>query len=309
MNKSPKVSVVTPAYNAENTIAESIQSVINQTFSDFDMIIIDDGSTDRTAEIIKSIEDSRIRYIYQDNAERAAARNLGIQNAKGRYIAFLDADDFWVEDKLEKQITLFRKNPELGLVYSDLYLFDDQSKEIITKYSNIRKLYKGRVALREMLTENFIQSPTPIVRREVFEQVGNFDVCLVPREDIEMWVRIVARYPIDYVNKPLAMYRIHKNSTTWKNKPELLFDRTIKMLDKIHNLNYVNEIISPMEMQKYRARVFYDYSLAMMSHSNYYSAIRNFWESINKYPYFIKPYIRILQTLFLWFRSLLYKNI
>ena len=300
MRSFPLVSVITPAYNASATIGDTIESVLSQTFSDFEMIIIDDGSSDDTANVVHRFKDNRIIYIYQTSKERSEARNNGIKNAKGKYIAFLDADDTWFPEKLEKQIKLFEVSPGLGLVYSDLYLVEDNTLRIIVQYSKIRKLFRGHVPSRIMLEENFIQSPTPIVRREVFDNVGYFDPDLNPCEDIDMWIRIIARYAVDFVDQPLAYYRIHPNQTSWKNKPDILFESTHKLIDKIEATFLSEELLHPNDIIKSRSRIYYDYALAMMSRGEFSRSKKNYITSMKINPYSVKTYVRLAQLFYLY---------
>ena len=119
------ISVIIPAYNAELTIEETIAAVREQTVTNFELIIIDDGSTDRTVETVNKIEDSRIRLLSYQNEGLPTARNRGIENASGEYIAFLDADDLWTKDKLEKQLAMLETNPEAGVAYSQTCYIDE----------------------------------------------------------------------------------------------------------------------------------------------------------------------------------------
>jgi len=302
---NPFVSIVTPAYNAQATVGETIESVLSQTFTNFELIVVDDGSMDDTANVVHQFEDKRIKYLYQTHKERSEARNNGIKNAKGKYIAFLDADDTWLPEKLEKQMELFEVDPNLGLVYSDLYLCEGIFPQKITLYSRIRKLYRGYVPLRTMLEEGFIQSATPIVKREVFDKVGNFDSNLIPLEDYDMWMRIVAKYSIDFVDQPLAYYRIHSNRTSWKIMPEILFESTHKLIDKIET-NFLSEgLLTTNDIIKGRSRIYYDYALGIMSRGEFAESKKSYMRSLRIYPYSIKTYVRLAQLFYLYTKNYL----
>ena len=204
----PLVSVVIPTYNYGHFVAEAIQSVLEQTFRDFEIIVVDDGSTDNTREVIEQFGDS-VRYIYQDNQRTAAARNTGIKAARGQYIAFLDADDLWLPQKLQLQIVLFEERPHVGLVYSTIYLFESKSGAIVGEYP-VSGCHEGKV-LKDLYMHPFIPSPTPLIPKDVFNVVGYFDKRFDPKEDSEMWLRIAARYEFAFVPKPLAKYRLHES--------------------------------------------------------------------------------------------------
>jgi glycosyltransferase involved in cell wall biosynthesis len=159
--KTPLVSVIVPTYNYAEFIGEAIKSVLDQTIQDFEILVIDDGSTDNTKEVVLSFGD-KVRYFYQSQQGPAKARNKGIVESKGEYIAFLDADDVWLPSKLEKQVNLFRSNPKLGMVVTDNFLFDDAG--IYREYVN----KKGYLITGDVVANIFINSgvvtPTVMVR-------------------------------------------------------------------------------------------------------------------------------------------------
>ncbi len=212
----PAVSVVVTAYNAERWIEETIRSVLAQTWRDLELVVVDDGSTDATAQIVKRYG-APVRYLHQENQGQPAARNAGIRAARGRYVAFLDADDLWLPTKLERQMSLFEDDPDLAWCYTDAFLFDSKTGRTMQTASQANSLHEGDI-LRPLLLANFIASPTPVVRRDVFEEVGYFDQAPAVRggggEDWDMWLRIAARHPIGLVRAPLAKYRLHHTSMT-----------------------------------------------------------------------------------------------
>jgi len=296
MYNSPKVSVITPAYNAQSTIGETIESVLSQTFTDFEMIIIDDGSTDDTANVVHRFKDNRIIYLYQTNKEKSEARNNGIKNAKGKYIAFLDADDTWFPEKLEKQVRLMQNNPEIGLVYSDLYYFDDETGEDLILYSRIASLHRGKIPIELLLENNFIKSNTPLIRRKIFCQVGLFDTNLDLCEDWEMWLRIIVKYPIDYIDEPLARYRIHTKVSFWDNKPEALYKFANRMIDKTEASLVDESLVSTNTIRKSRGMVDYNYGTAMYRKKRYSEAVRSYNNAIKRSSFFPKAYLRLIQA-------------
>ncbi|MGO9273601.1 MAG: glycosyltransferase family 2 protein [Terriglobia bacterium] len=218
MNESsnPKVSVVIPAYNAARWIAGTLDSVLAQTFRNFEVIVVDDGSSDETPQVVAGYG-SRVRYLRKENGGAASARNVGIHASGGPYIAFLDADDLWLPEKLQLQMDLFSRHPDLAWVYSDAMVFDGEAGQELHKYtiSDVTKLCTGDV-LRALLLFNFIASPTPVIRRDVFDAVGYFNEASLMRglEDWDMWLRIAAKYQVRSVDRPLARYRLHATSTT-----------------------------------------------------------------------------------------------
>lgn len=212
----PLVSIITPAYNAQAFIGDTIASVINQSYPHWEMVIIDDGSTDSTRDVIQTfLGDTRIKYVYQNNQERAVARNNGIRLAAGKYIAFLDADDVWLPDKLKIQVEYLETHPEIGLCCSHYLLTDTMGIIVGMPATNFNP---GNNQFYSLLEINFVPTSTVVVPRNVFDQVGLFDETLPTfgSEDWDMWLRITRFYAIHFINQPLMLYRMHENNTALK---------------------------------------------------------------------------------------------
>jgi glycosyltransferase involved in cell wall biosynthesis len=199
----PKVSVVIPAYNAITYLPEAVDSVLRQTYTDFEALIIDDGSSDQTADWASQIADSRVKLISQENKGLPGARNTGIIQAQGEYIAFLDADDLWTPTKLEKQVHCLENNPTVGLVHTWMLLVDEHGKST----GRVMKSNAEGDAWKQVVEKNVIACPSVMVRRYCFETVGLFDRNLRSIEDWDMWIRIAARYPFAVIKETLAYYR------------------------------------------------------------------------------------------------------
>ncbi|MCH5254922.1 MAG: glycosyltransferase family 2 protein [Lachnospiraceae bacterium] len=209
------VSVIIPTYNRKNVIGNSIQSVLNQTYSAFELLIIDDGSTDDTESLINQIEDHRIRYIrLPENKGVSAARNVGIKEAKYDYIAFQDSDDLWKETKLEKQMQVITQNTEVGLVYcpyecrkadGQLLTVPDGSVPLEEKQGNIYK---------HMLLRNTIGTPTALLRKECLLKTGGFREDLTCLEDWELFLRITQRYPVAFLEEALVFANLSKDGVS-----------------------------------------------------------------------------------------------
>ena len=209
-----KVSVIMPVYNGENFIEEAIGSILNQTYSDWELICIDDGSTDGSKEIIRSFNDKRIRYFYQKNfGSPARGRNLGIKVSNGDYIAFIDQDDIYLPESISERIKCFIKNPKICFVYSDCMIIDAEGKEIhdsIIRYTN--KIPFSGWVFKELFSGIFIPIQAVMIKKKVFDNVGMFNEKLVGTDDYEMWLRISCHYPITYLNKALAKWRDNPTS-------------------------------------------------------------------------------------------------
>lgn len=225
----PQISVVIPAYNAARWIAETVESVLAQTFRDFEIIVVDDGSTDATSAVVAKYE--RVRCIHQANGGLSSARNAGIRAATGDYIAFIDADDLWQHDKLEAQIARL-KQTGLAWVYSDAYAFDSETRSNLFVFSQLRQQYEGEI-LQSLLLEDFIPMPTPILKREVFDKVGLFaeDARLHSAEDWDMWLRVAAQYPVALVKRLLAMYRVHRASMIQSTSAAVLYNANLNAIE------------------------------------------------------------------------------
>lgn len=202
----PRVTVVIPTFNSARYLRETIDSVLAQTFTDLEVVVVDGGSTDDTARIIQEYGE-RLRFVYEPSPIPNHSRNMGVRAARGEYVAFLDGDDKWLLEKLEKQVALAKSKPHVGLFYAGILLFESDTGAVIG-HSDFRWFQRGRV-LRELYKWQFVPSPTPLIRRCVFDQVGLFDETNPSADDWEMWLRIASRYEFDYVPEYLALYRVH----------------------------------------------------------------------------------------------------
>lgn len=195
-------SVVITCYNYEKYLRQSIASSLSQTYHDIEVIIVDDGSVDDSKNTIHEFDDPRIVKIFQRNAGQPKAKNRGICEAKGEFIAFLDADDIWMAAKLEKQLALFADS-EVGVVYSRRKWIDPDGFEIL---GNERDLKRGWV-LDHIFVDNFVCFSSSVIRRSYLEQVGYFDESLPMGNDYDLWIRLASICKFDFVDEPLVKYR------------------------------------------------------------------------------------------------------
>ncbi len=224
-----------PAYNASNYIQEAIDSVIAQSYTDWELIIVDDGSTDNTSGLVKEygLKDSRIRYFYQENGKQGKARNLAISKSKGVYLAFLDADDLWLPEKLEIQIKEIKDN-NVDLVFSDSYIFNnDNVFDRSRKMNTLHQIFKSEEALKLFLVVNRIPILTVLAKKDKILLVDGFSEKLIIQnaEDYHLWLKMLISGCVFYgSDKTLASYRVHSDSSTSqdklasKQKPEVFFD-------------------------------------------------------------------------------------
>lgn len=212
----PTVSVIIPTYNCETYIEETLKSVLDQTFKDLELIVVDDGSADRTREIVASYG-ARVRLITQTNSGVCAARNYGIREAAGRYICLMDHDDYWFPEKLALQLGEMSKHPEIGIVYSSFIWWHPDLKGIFPNPSSFDQAL-GPVGIDEefsgwiyhlLLLDCWVLTSSALISAEVFDKCGVFDESLPYSEDWDLWLRISQEYPFTKLKKPLTLYRQH----------------------------------------------------------------------------------------------------
>jgi glycosyltransferase involved in cell wall biosynthesis len=207
------VSIITPAFNAERTILETIESVQKQTYSDFELIIIDDGSKDLTLELVQSVKDERLKFFFYENGGVCVARNRGLSHATGEFVAFLDADDLWTPDKLELQLAALQQHPEAGVAYSWTYFMYEQEGSVVPGKP---VFFEGNV-YPKLLSENFIaHGSNLLIRRKAIESVGEFDSTFPHCADWDFSLRLAAHYPFVVVPKHQIFYRQSSGSMTSK---------------------------------------------------------------------------------------------
>ena len=199
----PNVSVIIPAYNAEAYIAETVHSALHQTYRDLEVIVVDDGSTDRTVACLEQFG-SQVRVLQQRNAGVARARNAGVGVASGSWIAFLDADDLWLPDKLERQLA----DPGASMSYTDRFNFGSRG-DVPELQSQVGPMPSGDLFVPLLSEGNFITLTSVVLRRELFEAMGGFYTGLNGTEDWDLWIRIAERHEIECVHEPLVRYRFH----------------------------------------------------------------------------------------------------
>lgn len=242
----PRVSVVIPTYNRSDFLCEAVDSVLAQTFRDFEILIVDDGSTDGTRGVVdeKYGKDSRVHYIYRENSGGPAApRNTGIAKARGDFIALLDHDDLWLPKKLDFQIQALDEHPEASLCFSDALV---RGKDSETSYFKMMK-FEGPPTLKRMLESDYIPSASAVVKKTCFERLGGFDETIKAADDWDMWIRVLAQYEAVFVDKPLYVHRLHEDQMS-HNK--VLTRRSALQVYQKHKALYLREGIGPERMQE-----------------------------------------------------------
>jgi glycosyltransferase involved in cell wall biosynthesis len=208
----PKVSVITAAYNHVQFIRQSVESVQSQTYRDFEHIVIDDGSSDGTAEILQNFA-NQITYVRQENRGAHAAINTGIRMSSGEYIAIVDSDDAWLPHKLERQVAVLDAAPAAGMVYSLAYFIDSDGQRqddgwlMGTPFDDYSQIFE------ELLQRNRIPVVTALMRKRCLDDVGLFSEEFKALSDWELWLRFCLKYPVLFIPEMLALYRVHQTNS------------------------------------------------------------------------------------------------
>jgi glycosyltransferase involved in cell wall biosynthesis len=226
------VTVVIPVYNGSRFLRKAIESVLEQTHAPIQAVVVDDGSVDDSPQIIRSYG-SRVEYIYQSNAGVAHARNRGIAAAQGEFIAFLDQDDWWLPNKVGRQVEVFIQHPDVGLVHTEAAHYDDPSSVFVGRLNSGRSdLLTGR-CYECLLEGNAIFNSSVMVRRSALDRVGIFDTQIEGNtiQDYDLWLRIARPYSFGYIPEKLTIYRLHPEQGMWKARHSLMEE--LRLMDRI----------------------------------------------------------------------------
>jgi glycosyltransferase involved in cell wall biosynthesis len=285
------VSVIMPAYNAEPWINEAIDSILAQTFPVLEILAVDDGSTDNTAEIIHSYPEP-VKYIYQEHRGVSAARNTAIRAAKGDFVAFIDADDYWHPRKIELQVNLLAEK-KLEWASCETQAFDSTTREYIDGL--FAPMRDGDI-LQPLLLNDFIGSATPIVRRTVFERAGYFNEEYDARigEDWDMWLRIASEYPLGVVREKLAFHRLHSTSTMSTTS---IADRTRSLVGVVERALKRNPEELDGIAKQALANIYHGAGVRLMKQDEYKDARQYFLKELRYRPFNLETWVYILLSI------------
>ncbi len=286
------VSVIVPVYNRGNLVSETIDSILSQTYKNFEIILINDGSSDDSLSILAAYErrfPEKIRVIDQKNQGQIIARNNGIKVARGQYIAFLDSDDLWKKDKLERQLPLFQQG--VGLVYT--------GTEIINEKGETVRLEPADEALvgdiyGQLLVKNRMTGGTVVVTAEALEKVGVFSQDFKAAENWDLWLRICKEYSADVVADPLIEYRVHSNNMS--SDGQLMLDAKMKIIEKHCDLKSSDPLISRFSKLAY-ADYFYRVGLDHFANERYLKASKAFIKTMQHSFTYMDARERLLRSL------------
>ncbi|MBK6935111.1 MAG: glycosyltransferase family 2 protein [Bacteroidales bacterium] len=287
---TPKVSIILPTYNRAYIIEKGINSLLNQTYQDFEIIIVDDGSTDNTEEIIKKLQekDKRIKYIkLKTNKGAATARNIGIKAARGEYIAFQDSDDEWMHEKLEKQVKVLDTSSKEVVVYTGFWKLECNKKTYIPNKNISNK--EGNIH-KELLKVNLIGTPSILLYKQSLEKIGAFDENLPRLQDWDLSIRLSEFYEFILIDEPLFIAHILPDSISTNDEAHILAMNII--LTKYHN-----EIYKDLKIRKAWSIKFNSIAKCYLDKNNDKKARQLYWTAIKLYPFWRGNYIDLAKDL------------
>lgn len=292
MTENACISVIIPSFNAANYITHAIDSVLAQTYRHFEIIIIDDGSTDNTHELLtKYVREGKLSYFYQKNAGLSAARNAGIDKATGSYIALLDADDLWDSAKLYRQISLIHSSEDIGMVFTDFNTFNDGM--LLTRGKNAVKFKDNSVITFNELfsSHNFIYPSTVLIRKVVFDRCGLFDTALRAVEDYDMWLRIAQTFQVVGINQPLTHIRVHASNMS-RDVQRMLTNELIVIGKHEHS-------VKRHRFLRRKAKTYILNADRSLTQPDYRTALALFFRGVITYPFLFADILIILIKLLL----------
>ncbi|OGK19177.1 hypothetical protein A3G67_00235 [Candidatus Roizmanbacteria bacterium RIFCSPLOWO2_12_FULL_40_12] len=231
---TPVISVVIPTHNRKGLILDAVKSVLQQEPKNYEVLVVDDGSTDGTIEYLQSLN-LPIEVIRKKNGGAASARNVGIKHARGKYISFLDSDDLWLPGILKAQLDYLESHPDIPLVYVDQYIEINGKRIIMTRFSQkeFTHLEMSKFDLPTFAKSPPISPPSIMAKKTLFDEVGYFNESLKRHEDTDMWNRITEKYEVGYIKKPLVIFRraIDPNHLQKPSSRKVFIDEGIKYLE------------------------------------------------------------------------------
>ena len=248
----PVVSIIIPAYNMADLTAQTVESILAQTYKNIEIIVVDDGSKDKTRERMLSFDD-KIKYVYKENGGACSARNVGIRMAQGEYIGLIDCDDLYLPNKVELCVNFLEKNPGCGFVYTDAY-YIDINNQMIRRHSYARSKISGWIK-EKLIISNVICNSTVILRKDCLEKTGLFDETIFPPADWDMWLKLSEHFKAGYIDQPLTKYRV--TSSGCFNNMETTRRESLIVLDNFFRRN-------PDVSQRIKSKAYSRFHLSMV---------------------------------------------
>ncbi|MDY0290963.1 MAG: glycosyltransferase [Desulfuromonadaceae bacterium] len=302
MNKTtPQVSVIIPTFNNIEYIGASIDSVLAQSYANIEIIIIDDGSSDGTGEFIsnKYKTSPNVKYFFKENNGVSSARNTGIEKSSGDLIAFLDADDLYVENKITCQVQHLVKNKKCMMVYSDMFIFNETETTNSSYHEKLNVECPSGFIFNDLLLCHLIWTGTVMLRKEVFDNIALFDENLDTAEDYDLWLRVAALHRIDYIPKVLAGYRRgHESLTSYKKHSanKYIKPNTITVIETniSRNLSLVN--LAKSQINERLFDIYFEFGWSAYKSGNVKASKRYFLEALKLKKNSVKSLAYFLMT-------------
>lgn len=283
MDNLPLVSVLMPTYNREKFVGEAIESVLSQTYPNFELLVVDDGSTDKTKSVVqKYLTDPRVKYFYKENGGQSSGRNLGFKNSKGDYIAFLDSDNKWKPEKLKICMTAALDNPDVGVVYGDNITIDEHGNEI---GRDTMRRHSGFITA-QLLKDNFVTINTATLKRECYEAMGGLDESFIRAPDYEFWLRLSTRYKFLYVPQYVSYYRVMEDQIS--SDKDGRFKANYEILQ--HFLTHFSDSVSRKERRLGMSYFYCRKARYEASKGRKGKAIRDCIKAAIEYPFWLGPF-------------------
>ena len=282
------VSIIMPVYNGQLYIIESIESVLAQTYENWELIIVNDGSTDKTEEIIFKFQNlsNKVKYFYKVNEGQVKATNFGILKSNGEYVAFLDSDDLWENDKLNRQINFILKNKNVDFLYSKYNSIDENGNLLCTNNS-----HDSLNHYKDLLKRCFIGRLTVIVKKSILIELNLFDEFLHSTDDWDMWIRISEKFKLSFLDEVVASYRIHPQSMS-KN----LYNQLLNVSKVYSKHVYLNSDLNKQFKKEVKWIELKIYLSSFLNEKKYQKAFLIFYKMLN---------VNIFDTFFLFFNLML----
>lgn len=276
---TPRVSIVVPTYNRSAIVRRAVESVLAQTFGDLEIIVVDDGSTDDTRDALAGYGE-RVRYVHQENRGPAAARNHGMQEARGEFIGFLDSDDAYLPGNVAAHLRRFDEVPEAGLVYCGIEVLDQHGNPVKEVLPDPRD--RGFV-LERLIRYNFITSSTVLMRRAAMEFAGPMSTRLWFAEDWYYWLRVASRFPIEFVDEVLVRYQRSAVSLSHGTAIPTVVERNLEMFALAFEDPDLKQRLSPLRAEAYR-RAYAAYASMALETMQLDLARRYSWRAVASRP-------------------------
>ena len=297
--KTPVVSVIIPTYNRAHYLGTAIESVFNQTFQEFELIVVDDGSIDETRTLLDAIDDKRLIRLFREHKGISAAMNSGILVARGDYVARLDSDDVWMPEMLEMGAGILNSRPEVGLVYGKAQQMDRNENLQPNIRGNLPRFQ--RETLKSMLYGDFTCNIAILVRRECFDRVGLYDESMRTSEDWDMWLRVARHYEFAFVDQILARFRVHEGNTTHRTLAAFAdyLEGRPRVLDKLFSRPDLPPAVQAMRPMAYE-RLYMGVGLCWLQTRQMRKALRSFGKAIRLSGNPVVSPVRIIWHTLVW---------